>query len=93
MGSRWCLYTPDLHIIIIDISAFVSLDTKASYRGVEELLSSVCGQQVTLCVVSEFVAKSFISQVHLNESQEVEIFRLEMGTVGNMVYDLPSAVP
>jgi hypothetical protein len=88
------LYTPDLHIvIIIDISAFVSLDTKAVYRGVEELLSSVCSQQVTACVSSEFVAKSFTIQVHLNESQEVEIVGVEMGTVGKMVYDPPSEVP
>jgi hypothetical protein len=61
------LYTPDLHVIT-DISSFVSLDTKAFYRGVGELLSSVCSQQVTFCASPEFVAKSFISQVHLNES-------------------------
>jgi hypothetical protein len=87
------LYTPDLHIIVTDISAFVSLGTKAFYRGVEELLSSACSQQETVCVSSEIAAKSFTTQVHLNGSQEVEIFGFEMGTVGKMVYDLQSAVP
>ena len=67
MGSRWCLYTPDHHIII-DISAFVSLDIKTFYRGVEELLSGVCSQQVTFRISSKFVTKSFFSQAHPNES-------------------------
>jgi hypothetical protein len=53
MGSRW--YTPDFHVVTIDISAFVTTCYQSLHPGLEEICVKYFSREVAACFTSACV--------------------------------------
>ena len=59
MGSTW--YTSDLHLVTIDTYTFVPPWHQGMYPSIEEVMSSVCCQEVTACFMSALFQQKLLA--------------------------------